>query len=381
MHAAKLDLVTLHPGVSKRRRAAGVLLLTLLLVWIAPLPGLLASGEPAAAFLRFPPRTEHVAHAPFTWQAFILLSLPVVAALALYLIAITRARPEPPPAVFQKRFPWWGWLGIVCVAAGWFLAWNDAGVPPAWRRYTFTPLWLGYILTVNALAHRRTEQSLLTHHTVWFLALFPVSAVFWWAFEHLNQFTDNWYYTGLVELSDWQYFLQTTLPFSTVLPAVASTWFLLKTFARLNAFPLVPVAGHPALAWAALGLGVAGLAGLGIWPEALFAMLWLAPLLVLAGLQYLLLGETLLAPLRHGDWRPVLQPALAALVCGFFWELWNAGSLAQWHYSIPHVDRFRLFEMPLLGYAGYLPFGLECALVIDVTRGMFKERGRFFNHR
>jgi len=234
---------------------------------------------------------------------------------------------------------------------------------------------------VDALAHRRTEQSLLAHHTGWFLALFPVSAVFWWAFEHLNQFTDNWYYTGLVELSDWQYFLQTTLPFSTVLPAVASTWSCLKTFPRLNAFPLVPVAGHPALAWAALGLGVAGLAGLAIWPEALFAMLWLAPLAVLAGLQYLLLGETLLAPLRRGDWRPVLQPALAALICGFFWELWNAGSLAQWHYSIPHVDRFRLFEMPLLGYAGYLPFGLECALVIELTRGMFKERGRSFNQR
>jgi hypothetical protein len=27
------------------------------------------------------------------------------------------------------------------------------------------------------------------------------------------------------------------------------------------------------------------------------------------------------------------------------------------------VDRYHLFAMPLLGYGGYLPFGLECLVV------------------
>ena len=57
--------------------------------------------------------------------------------------------------------------------------------------------------------------------------------------------------------------------------------------------------------------------------------------------------------------------ALAALVCGFFWEMWNYFSLARWTYSVPLVQRFQLFEMPLLGYAGYLPFGLVCAIIGD----------------
>ena len=52
---------------------------------------------------------------------------------------------------------------------------------------------------------------------------------------------------------------------------------------------------------------------------------------------------------------------LAGLACGFFWEMWNMWSLAKWVYSVPFVDRFHLFEMPALGYAGYLPFGIECA--------------------
>jgi hypothetical protein len=68
----------------------------------------------------------------------------------------------------------------------------------------------------------------------------------------------------------------------------------------------------------------------------------------------------------------------AALVCGFFWEMWNWGSLARWEYSIPHVDRFRVFEMPLLGYAGYLPFGIECAAIaaLVLNQGAFRQLRR-----
>jgi len=57
---------------------------------------------------------------------------------------------------------------------------------------------------------------------------------------------------------------------------------------------------------------------------------------------------------------------MAALICGLFWELWNWKSLAHWEYAIPFVHRFQLFEMPLLGYAGYIPFGLECVAVADL---------------
>jgi hypothetical protein len=247
-------------------------------------------------------------------------------------------------------------------------------VPPGWRRQSFTPLWLGYLLAVNGIVHRRTGEAPLTHRTRWFLALFPLSGAFWWLFEHLNQFTSNWYYSGVQANGDWDYFLQGTIPFTTVLPAVASTWAWLRSFPRLDAAALPALRGHRALAWVALVAGVLALGAIGRWPEGLCAMLWIAPLLVLAGLQRLLLGESLLAALAEGDWRPLLQPALSALLCGFFWEFWNWGSLARWHYSIPFVQRFYLFEMPLLGYAGYLPFGLTCALVMDVAARLVERR-------
>ena len=356
-----------------RPRTLYVLLLTAAIVWVLPLLGLAVAGMPISNELGFPPRTRFVPHPPFAWGAFLVLALPAAAALAAFWVAIGNARSAAfgPP---RRRFPWWGWLGLALLGASWFLAWRDGLVPPGWRRHVFTPLWFGYILVMNGLAHRRRGAALLTHRTRWFAALFPVSAAFWWLFEHLNRFAGNWYYTGVSASGDWDYFLQATLPFSTVLPAVASTWAWLRTFPRLDAMALPAVRGSSIALWSAFAAALAALACIGIWPDLLFPALWLAPVPILVGLQKQLLGDTLLAPLAHGDWRPVLQPALAGLVCGALWEMWNYGSAAQWHYSVPYVQRFLVFEMPLLGYAGYLPFGLECALVMDLVAQMAGRR-------
>jgi hypothetical protein len=355
-----------------RSRALAALALAVLAVWATPLAGLALAGRPVAAYLGFPPRTALVAQAPFAWGAFILFSLPALGALALYWVALAGARPGSSREAAGK-FPWWGWLGLALIAVAWPIAWSRA-LALAWRGQTFTLLWLGYILVMNALVHRRRGSSLLTRRPAWFLWLFPLSAGFWWLFEYLNQFVHNWYYAGADAESDSDYFLRATLPFSTVLPAVASTWAWLARLPRLDALALPPVRSPVALAWIALAAGLVALAAIGVRPDLLFPMLWLAPLLVLVGLAQLLVGETVFSALARGDWRPVLQSALAALVCGFFWELWNWGSAAKWHYSIPYVQRFHVLEMPLLGYAGYLPFGIECALVVDLAARLIEGR-------
>ncbi|HXV10751.1 MAG TPA: hypothetical protein VD839_08105, partial [Burkholderiales bacterium] len=162
-----------------------------------------------------------------------------------------------------------------------------------------------------------------------------------------------------------------------VLPAVASTLAWLRQCPRIEALALPPVKASLGLAWLALATGIAALAATGVSPELFYAALWIGPPLVFCGLQQLVLGETLLSPLARGDWRPLLQPALAALVCGFFWEMWNYGSLAQWHYSIPYAQKFQLFEMPLLGYMGYLPFGVMCALALDLIARIVERRGLY----
>ena len=106
-----------------------------------------------------------------------------------------------------------------------------------------------------------------------------------------------------------------------------------------------------------------GLANVGVLPNYLFPLLWVSPLLIVVSVQTLFGGRHVFSEVPRGDWRPVVSAALAALVCGVFWEMWNYYSSPKWLYDVPFVQRFLLFEMPLIGYAGYLPFGLECAVL------------------
>ncbi len=59
-----------------------------------------------------------------------------------------------------------------------------------------------------------------------------------------------------------------------------------------------------------------------------------------------------------------------ALVCGWFREMWNYWAFPKWQYTIPLVDFVRVFEMPLLGYSGYLPFGLEVYATYHFMSGL-----------
>jgi hypothetical protein len=121
--------------------------------------------------------------------------------------------------------------------------------------------------------------------------------------------------------------------------------------------------------WLLFSLGSLGLFLIGIWPTVLFPLLWISPLLIMLGLPIIQRNPTLLTPLAKGNWSPVVLSALAALICGGMWEMWNAYSLVQWRYTIPYFHGIKIFEMPVLGYAGYLPFGVACLAIVDFFLG------------
>ena len=77
-----------------------------------------------------------------------------------------------------------------------------------------------------------------------------------------------------------------------------------------------------------------------------------------------------LALVREGRAGPVLLIAVAGLGTGILWEMWNWGAVPHWDYRIPYVGFLPLFEMPVLGYLGYLPFALVAdAFLRTVTGG------------
>ncbi len=334
-----------------------------------PLLGVMLAGKPLARYLEFPPVTRYVEHAPFSWPVFLAFTVFIIGTVAPLVIRVVTSRLTPGPSPVTS-LPWWGWLGLGITGLDWVLAWNRFPWLGDLQSHTFTPLWVGYILVMNALAYRRTGSCMMRDRPRSFLLMFLLSAAFWWFFEYLNRFVQNWYYVGAREFTPTEYFWYATLPFSTVLPAVLSTRDWLATYPRLSAgldqwWPM-QVRQPTLVGWIVLVLAGVGLTGIGIWPDYLSTLLWVSPLLIITSLQAVSGENTVFSCLARGDWRPIWLPALAALVCGLFWEMWNFKSLAHWEYAVPFVHRFQIFEMPLLGYAGYLPFGLECVVVAQL---------------
>jgi len=339
-----------------------------------PLIGCYLAGHPIAQYLEFPPRTRYVVHAPFSAWAFFCIALFVLLVIGLLVAGARRqsAATSSAHAAEHRPFPWWGWAALAGCLVFWTLAWTRFPWFASLQPHTFFPLWFSFIVLINALCLYRSGRCMLTHQRAFFARLFFCSAGFWWFFEYLNRFVQNWYYTGS-EYPPLTYFILATLSFSTVLPVVLGMRDLLRTFAwmenRFQVSPPEPTGNTAAFAWFCLVASSAGLAMIGVWPDLLFPLLWVSPLLVITSLQRLCGQPHIFTPTAFGDWRPVVTAALAALVCGFFWEMWNSHSLARWTYSVPLVHRLQIFEMPLLGYAGYLPFGLECAMVGSLVEG------------
>jgi hypothetical protein len=256
-----------------------------------------------------------------------------------------------------RIWPTRGCIGLALLALCWPLNWTVPGIRTA---YFFFPLWLGYILVVDALVRIRAGNSLWSRSRRDFVLLFCFSAPVWWLFELINLRTANWEYLGRALFTPLQFNLLCTLAFSIVVPAVFETAELIQTFRWMECFKLGP--RWPATRAVFVALFVTGLAmliSMLAWPRIFYPFTWTSLVLIFEPLNHWTGRPHFLQRLRHGDWRVVVSLALGALICGLFWEMWNYYSFPKWIYHIPGAGFLRIFEMPLLGYGGYIPFALE----------------------
>ncbi|HEX8036480.1 MAG TPA: hypothetical protein VF510_21665 [Ktedonobacterales bacterium] len=266
---------------------------------------------------------------------------------------------------FVSRLPLHFYLGILLNLFAWTSGWMHLGF---WSPYVFFPLWFGFILALDGLNVARSGTSPLRRSVPRFVAMFAISALLWWAFEGLNVPVQNWHYHMDHVYAPLEYIFWTTLDFSTVLPAVMEIAELLASVAllrpRLAADDMGPRLTYRT-AWVLVGVGVVALALPFIVPHYAFGLVWLCLIFLLDPINNLARRKSAVGHLLAGDWRFIVTLPLAALVCGFFWEMWNSHMLPGWYYTVPFLNAepkllpLRLFEMPVLGYLGYLPFGIE----------------------
>jgi hypothetical protein len=275
------------------------------------------------------------------------------------------------------KFPWHGWLGLGMIMLFWALNWTLPGARTHWG---FFPLWLGYCLMIDGLVLWRTGTSLLKRSPRKYMGLFLVSAPVWWIFELLNVRTRNWTYIGAEIFTPFEYAFWTTLSFTTVIPAVFGSAEFIASFDVVKRLtksgPVIGADKKTTLTFFLLGWTM--LALLLTWPEIFFPFIWLSLYFILEPINIWLGNRSLAHWTQTGDWRPVISLWLGVLLTAFFWEMWNYYSYPKWIYHVSWGDWLHVFEMPLLGYGGYLPFALELFALYHWVSGLFGAKATDF---
>ena len=272
--------------------------------------------------------------------------------------------------------PLWLWAGLAMIAVAWPLAWSGA-MP--YSQHTFFPLWLGYVLTVDGVTRWRVGDSLITRNPGRFALLFLFSIPLWWLFELANEFLGNWRYVQTTEWGPLAYVALASLAFSTVMPAVFVTAELYRTvpaFARPRSWLRIAPSRRGLVAIALLGLAM--FAASLVFPRQAFPLVWLGVFFLLDPINALRGDKSLAEEVAGRRWDTILVLFAAGLTCGFFWEMWNSRALPKWVYDVPYVGGPTLFEMPWLGYGGYLPFALEVYAAYHLLhRLLFRRRDTY----
>jgi len=233
-----------------------------------------------------------------------------------------------------------------------------------------TPLcWVGYLLVADGLltllARRRGEAAIssILARPNRFIVAWLTSVSVWCYFDWANfAFLDAWRYHGLPAnvVDRW---LGYVLAFAAISPAM----FLAAQLYQHLGLKRLRTRGlriGPTAQIIVLLIGVA----FAVFPHVIRSpigtlTLWLSVLLVLDPVNHWLAVPSIIGDWRAGRWGRTIALVAGGATCGLLWELWNYWAIAKWTYHLPFLgslEQYRYFEMPLLGFAGFLPFALEC---------------------
>ncbi len=276
----------------------------------------------------------------------------------------------------SRSFPVYGWTGLILVIVFWYLNWFLTGLRTDWA---FFPLWLGFCLTVDGLVYLRKGTSLIKRSVRKYILLFVISAPVWWLFELFNSFTHNWIYDGKQYFTDLQFFILASISFSTVIPAVFEASELAGTFKWIRDLkPYRKLKPSDKVTGWFIFLGILTLVLELLFPKVFYPFIWITVYFLVEPVNIKMNNRNLLMYTGDGNWKPVVALWIGCLICAFFWEMWNYYSYPKWNYYLPMVNFLHVFEMPLLGYIGYLPFSLELFAVYHLIIGMFGDKEQKF---
>jgi hypothetical protein len=234
--------------------------------------------------------------------------------------------------------------------------------------------WWSYILLIDGLVYRYKGNSLLVDRTGEFLLLVPWSVFIWLIFEAFNIYIKNWYYVRIIDIR-WLRWLGYFVAYGTVLPGLFETTEFLEAVGLYKKRHIRPLS--PTKSWYGpfILLGLAFFILPVIWPQYFFPLVWGCFVFLLEPINHHFGGRSLMRDWQQGSLRKFSLLLTAGFICGVFWELWNFWAGSKWVYTVPFVEQFKVFEMPIAGYLGFPPFAVECYVIYNFISLLRENKG------
>jgi hypothetical protein len=264
----------------------------------------------------------------------------------------------------------YGWFGLLLLIVSEFCLIHKIEPFYTWF-YCFA--WWSYILLADNLLLKLRGRSLLTDRRRELWTMIPLSVFIWLIFESYNFAIHNWSY-NIAPLPLWQRWFGYSLSFATVLPGIFITSDLVQTLLVRSGRPAASEAeilastqrSRASFLFVAIGLALT-IAPL-IWPRYFFAAVWLGPIFLLDASLGKFGIKSLSLSIAEGNRSRLWCLMLGGLLCGLMWEFWNFWAGSKWIYTVPFFGKWKVFEMPILGFLGFPPFALECWILYHLLR-------------
>jgi hypothetical protein len=236
------------------------------------------------------------------------------------------------------------------------------------REYLYFFAWYPFLLLLDGLLRWRQGESWLLERPRDFLQMGFLSVTVWLVFEACNLVLGNWRYAG-IQPHWWLRWPGYALAFATVLPGILLT---ARVLAGWGAWRGTPGRSRSWTSWQPLFLllGAVCLVLTLTRPGYAFPLVWGAFFFLLDPINDLWTGNSMTRRWLAGERREIYCLLAAGLICGIWWEMWNYPATARWVYALPILNFGKIFEMPVLGYLGFLPFALEGAVMYNFYQAL-----------
>ena len=305
----------------------------------------------------------------------------------------------------SKRWPTTLWLGILIIAGCEGLLFIDVQIShrgavrsaaerwavsnptstfahtARWVAVNMTALvWVGYLFLLEGILAVKGKSPVRKrpHH---FVLCCLASVFIWGVFDMINFNLDMraWIYIGMPGTpgTPGDFFDRACgylLAFGTIVPGMLLSGQVLVEFKVFN-WAQTKRGGFRMPHWGLWGSLIIG-AAMVAWvvmarmPVTNF-VLWTSLSLLLDPINYWLGRPSMFRDWERGWFGRTLAACAGGLICGFLWEFWNYWALTKWTYHLPFLgftEKYKYFEMPVVGLLGFIPFGVECWVMWQMIR-------------